>query len=1073
MKHRITVVNLSHKEDNMANVANDFTQKSSKNQSNFEVITLSSDEEQSDQSNVDVNFLFKRFILACRPHVTKEAIKDARSLFTEVEEKLTKTHDLVATLDRYSKEIKKTNADLYLSMICSSLSQEKSRKNKSAEVKSIGDNLDGHKVAKSVTFCDVIAARGFEPKTELAGNENNKPSTSTADIATISDDDDFVSKTSPKKKEERIATIPSTSTKGKISTKTLTENQKKKLVRRLRQRLKEINNEIKILNRAELTLEEMDMSDSTYIKESRLKKRFEKTWNKICQIQGRAPNTGRVVEKVIRASSTGYSMIDKAVAKFLKEKKNSFPDYFDIRDIVMKANQKHDLRMSTQALNGIIADIFTDIGNKLQRRRERDLLYNFGSHLLDDFNADNDPALCDEDLANQLEKNRRISKRNLKHVYAKYTHLERFNYDDKRRMSQSPSVEQSVSSTANDEENADGSRKYKKYTRLDPREVMGKSIMKGSREFDGDISSESSENEEDVSGIQEDTSVVVEDSDVTSSQEICFVSSTCKPDMSSPRLETRHVFTSSDIDQLTMSSDNISPGSPTYSLACPSPVCHKSVMSEQPASTFEPGDTKTQQETVVSTSDCEIINDPNEQKPATPPNDLSAPESQTSASSDGGVVNEPVGQLVARKHLEKPVNERPEFDISSNTESSDCEIVNNPKQQSVTMKQLDEPAKEPGNEPTPDNDCLIIEDDPPIHRNPMKIPTSAPSEAVTRTINVLLDVFRKRSKTVDQSKDPVSSCDRPVGKTVPNTCVSQTSTPKDWESTTTGHNMDDQSANGISNAKSTTLHSDNDVMRFVNDQCSDSRKDGKEILSDCQQNPKLVTCQTIPSSSSPSKHRDAVSTETSRNVNKNIASNSSHSPSNPGSCRTDDQVNPRKRKAPTELSLQIPKASMKCLEQIAWSLKNKKLKLPNGWVSSSRAEKNIRDVSPPKPKMSTEPPTVSSASFKPTTSKEPSTVISALFEPITSKESSSIAPTLHENNSQLMKSKARIDLQQRQVFREKILNAFKTPPTKPVCNNNVNSASTTANKTALTNISVSTSNNVDNADISEVIIIDD
>ena len=1220
--------------DKMANIANVFTENSSKNQSSFEVITLSSDEEQSEQSNEDVSFLFKRFILACRPHVRQDAIKDARSLFTEVQGKLTASHDLVAMLERYVKEIKKENAGLYFSLICRTLKAEKSINNSVVlnsgnvcENGTVGENLDINKVPKSVTFCDVREARGFEPTAKLSTNQNNS-NTSAPQIATISDDDDFVGPKPSKTPTERIENMPSTSsacqdatankTKGKISTRTLTVKQRKKLAARLKQRLKEISNEIKILNRAELTLEEMDMCDSTYIKENLLKKKFEKTWTKLCKILGREPNTGRVVEKPIRASSTGYSMIDKAVTKFLKEKPGSFPDYFDIRDIVMKTNKKYDLRMSPQVLNGLIADIFTDIGNKLQRRRERDLLFNFGSHLLDDFKTEDDPALSNEDLALQLEKNRRISKRNLKHVYTKYAHLERYEIDEKTRKSGSSRVNEDMScesGTSDDEQDHQRSRNHNRYARLDRQEIIGKSkkgsssIPGSSRGLDWDICSESgsSDNEQDIPRAEFDDSIV--DSDVPISQELSFVS--VSPKISTDMLSTSHVEQSlSDTDRMEVSlSDNERPESPIFPLTCLKQ--NETGTSEQTLSTFDPdcsnNDTQTNQHTFSSSSDCEIINNPSEHKqfvtlankpsvseiqvntdykivnkpteqlvtmkqfepvnepsvsdklntddyeivndpkqqsvtmkqPDEPVNEPSVSDKQPTTDDDCKIVNDPKQQSVTMKQLDEtvnkpsaqlddepvnepsaqfdePINEPSVSDNQPNTDD-DCKIVNNPKQQSVTMKQLDQPASEPSvNEPHPD-ECLIIDDDQEDSPStscsePLKIPTSTPSDELIKTLNVLREVFRTRfnprdesTESRDESRDESSRAEstesrntNSVSQTVQNTVcssedstikdtaqdlnlksghsnsVSQTDSSKAWSSKSSSDNTEDLNICGNSDLDCVTVVSDSDVIMSANDQCStsDSVKDGIGILTYCP----IETSPTITraSSNSPPKHTQSPSAEAPTNVvfsRKTITSNLRHSPSS--TSETSNVVNPRKRKASTELAIQIPKQSVKCLEHLAWCLRNKRLKLPDAWVNSKKAEKNS-DVSPSKPITSKESsavrndvPTLS----KPTTSSAVRSDVPDLSKPTTS---STVSQTLRENNSQLVNGKAKIDLQHRHVFREKTLNALQVPKNL-ACNNNVNSGFQSDDNNVNSGLQSDDINSSasDDADKREVIIIDD
>lgn len=416
------------------------------------VINLDSDEEGTDEKSENVNYLFDRFILSCRPHLEKEAIILARQLFKEAPTDLVGSNAITDMLKRYTKEIKKDNAFLYMDVVCKALGSEK----RTTEDYNKHNNVNGRR-NNSVQACDVTGARDFKGRETIVNGATDASSRKlVVEITEVSDDEgDFICEIKDRPSTSAHQSQPSTSTaqqsegnseqaarqndikfprSGKMSTKDLSTRQKKRLVIKLKRRLKEISQEIEILNKSELTLEEMEMADSNYIKENRLKKKFDKTWNKLCKILGRAPNTGRVVEKRIRPSSTGYSIIDKAVGHFMKDKQGKFPDYFDIRDVVLKVNKDHDLRMSSQVLNGIIADVFTDIGNKLQRLREKDLVFNFGSHLLDDFKTEEDPALLDMELSSQLEKNRKISKKNLKQVYAKFTHLERYGKTGKKKV---------------------------------------------------------------------------------------------------------------------------------------------------------------------------------------------------------------------------------------------------------------------------------------------------------------------------------------------------------------------------------------------------------------------------------------------------------------------------------------------------------------------------------------------------------------------------------------------------------------------------------------------------------------
>ena len=1255
----------------MANFGNVLTKNTSTNQGNFEIITLSSDEEESEESNNELNFLFNRFILACRPYVTKEAVKDALSLFTEVQGKLSTAQDLLGCLKRYGKEIGKGNAHLYLSLVVKALKDEKSgsKSDNSTQSKPVcnhAEKFDKNKVTKCVSFCDVSEAREFEPSPTTktsSSNSSNGPSTSRHEVATISDDDDFESNSREKVENknkafdsilrEKLGNMPSTSTaheaankdKGKVSAKTLTEKQKKKLAGRLKLRLKEISNKIKILNRAELTLEEMDMHDSTYIQESRLKKKFEKTWNKLCKILGRPPNTGRVVEKPVRISSTGYSMIDKAIAKFLKEKNNSFPDYFDIRDIVLDVNKKHDLRMSTKVLNGIIADIFTDIGNKLQRRRERDLLYNFGSHLLDDFSMENDPALSNEELAHQLHKNRKISKHNLKKVYAKYTHLERYEQDDKSRRPGSSKGREDASteeSSSDDQHDRKGSKNRNKQARLARKEVLGKlQKPRSSRGIDENITDESSSSgdEQDDLRIESDNLIVIED--LPSSQDLSVIHA--KPATTDMSLSASHVKGPSEI----LLSDSERPDSPTFPLTCHSSkeneteqamlttVQNTAIQNTAIQSEFSSDDVElilhfekkqlgksvnkpSVDKTLVSelhqitdanckvinkqkesnehvtaspngvnellssnTNDCKVSTDPKEQ------NQLCKPAYEfTVIDADLAVVQNQREQLVTTKHDVKHSISDPQPRIDNN-----CQVVNNPQEQ----KQLGKPAYEPTvidddlavvqnqreqlastkhdvehsvpdhrlridkdclavngekqfnitvGQPTIDNtsevvhnvkqhsetmdldepnnlsvgrthqntndDCLIIDDDDEeaeaiksSEKQQLKIPTSSPSEELSKTLNTLREIFRTRSKPFEQAKAPYS-CDESgnvnlVSQAAKDTAssnedstlnemslnpVTQTVTAKtpDLQAQTVTAKTPDLQAQAVT-AKTPDLQAqtftaktpdgcvsdtscgmnacsnfeqDDDVVMFDKKQCPDSNINLDRLP--CF--PEVKGNNTTPKIDEPPKHSriDPTNIDHAQSPIRSKFTCLSPLKQSP----TSEGVKSRKRKATTELKVEIPKFSVKCLEHIAMALKNKRLKLPDCWVNPGGETGN-------------------GAGSKPTTSKESSAVgpknTSALPKPTASKESPTISHilTLNENNSEQLENKAKVSVQHRQVFREKTLNALKMPA-KPVCSNNNLDGFARQSQTpspVISSVSLLSPDTEDNSEECEVIVIDD
>lgn len=59
------------------------------------------------------------------------------------------------------------------------------------------------------------------------------------------------------------------------------------------------------------------------------------------------------------------------------------PDYPDILQQVLRANERYNLGLSRKQLKQIAEDAFSETGSHLQERRHLDLVYNFGSRLTD------------------------------------------------------------------------------------------------------------------------------------------------------------------------------------------------------------------------------------------------------------------------------------------------------------------------------------------------------------------------------------------------------------------------------------------------------------------------------------------------------------------------------------------------------------------------------------------------------------------------------------------------------------------------------------------------------------------
>ncbi|KAM8766443.1 death domain-associated protein 6 isoform 1-T2 [Acanthopagrus schlegelii] len=186
--------------------------------------------------------------------------------------------------------------------------------------------------------------------------------------------------------------------------------------------LKVYNEEIYRLQQSELSLDDLGSEESLYIQEHKLKRKMMKIYEKLCELKGCNTLTGRVIEQRILYNSTRYPEINRKIERFINspEAHRNPPDYHDILQQVLRANERHKLCLSRKQLNQIAQEAFRETGSRMQDRRHLDLVYNFGSHLTDTYKAAADPALTDNSLLRKLRSNRELGLSRLEEVITKY-----------------------------------------------------------------------------------------------------------------------------------------------------------------------------------------------------------------------------------------------------------------------------------------------------------------------------------------------------------------------------------------------------------------------------------------------------------------------------------------------------------------------------------------------------------------------------------------------------------------------------------------------------------------------------
>lgn len=166
----------------------------------------------------------------------------------------------------------------------------------------------------------------------------------------------------------------------------------------------------------EISLQDMGREESPYIQECRLKEEFIRTWKKYCRLTGDDADAVINSRKKMRVSSSPFPEINREVEKYVN-RTGSFPNLFDIKSVCLQANNKFHLDIKPVDIQSISVDVFTEVGRKLQKNREKELRATSGNKFTDLALLEKDPALEDDNLKRKLKHNRKIAKKRTEDVF--------------------------------------------------------------------------------------------------------------------------------------------------------------------------------------------------------------------------------------------------------------------------------------------------------------------------------------------------------------------------------------------------------------------------------------------------------------------------------------------------------------------------------------------------------------------------------------------------------------------------------------------------------------------------------
>ncbi|CAH8432747.1 unnamed protein product [Heterobilharzia americana] len=196
-----------------------------------------------------------------------------------------------------------------------------------------------------------------------------------------------------------------------------------RMIARLEHLLVRLSQCIRELEEKELDFNELDSSNSAYLKVDILKRQYLKAWRRLCEIRNVARISGRILRRKFTYSGCQYPKVNEKIEEIVNKKK-LFPDFSDVYQIVSSVNKEENLKLTGSVVKSLAREVFVDVGHLLKQRRQDDLKRDFGCHLTDDICDDDDPTYSSRELRRRLTENKRLGDTNLNKVFKHFIDLQ-------------------------------------------------------------------------------------------------------------------------------------------------------------------------------------------------------------------------------------------------------------------------------------------------------------------------------------------------------------------------------------------------------------------------------------------------------------------------------------------------------------------------------------------------------------------------------------------------------------------------------------------------------------------------
>lgn len=197
---------------------------------------------------------------------------------------------------------------------------------------------------------------------------------------------------------------------------------KQNLIRKLAKEIGKLNRQLDKYEKKELTLDELDDEESSFIKEDSIRKKILNKTARLRELEGKTPLKVKFLDKKFVYSGTDYPEVNSAVSLFVEQHirkhdlkkdmpKYCCPDFNDIKTVIEE--QSCVGNMKPEDLMIFCQKVFKEVGNSLRERRINDVKGIFINVELDEEQqaAFQLPEESDPELLAKLQENEKYKKK--------------------------------------------------------------------------------------------------------------------------------------------------------------------------------------------------------------------------------------------------------------------------------------------------------------------------------------------------------------------------------------------------------------------------------------------------------------------------------------------------------------------------------------------------------------------------------------------------------------------------------------------------------------------------------------